>query len=406
MPTQKLTAKTIENAKAPKTGRTELWDSIVGGDAAVPGAFGLRVTSRGVKTWTIMYRLHGKQRRLRIGTFPAHGLSEAREMARDALLKVGRGIDPAEERKATQESLADPDTVEKVTANFILRYAKPKNRSWKETERVFDRYVLPRWGKRPIESVSSKDVHSLLDDIVDQGSPYMGNRVLATLSRFFNWCLERDLLVASPAAHIKPPAEEKARDRVLNNDEISTLWPVWESMGWPFGSIFKLLLITGQRRTEIATMRWSEVDLDNRLWTLPRKATKSDRLHEVPLTPLAIEILDATPRMGEFVFTTNGKTPVSGFSKAKIRCDEIADVKPWRIHDLRRTAATGLARLRIAPHVVEKILNHSSGTISGVAAIYNKHGYSEEKLAALTAWSRKLETIIRPTKNNVVKIHG
>jgi integrase len=327
-------------------------------------------------------------------------------MAREALRKVGRGVDPAEERKAAQEAATDPDTVAKVTAEFIQRYAKPKNRSWKETERIFERYVLPEWGKRPIENISRRDVIALLDSIMDQGSPYMANRVLANIRRFFNWCLERDILQATPVAKVKALAKEVSRDRILSDDEVRAVWRAWDAMGWPFGLAFKFLLVTGQRLNEVSTMRWSDANLENRLWTLPREFTKSDRLHEVPLSPLAVEILEAVPNMGEFVFTTNGKTPISGFSKAKKRCDDLSGVRQWRLHDLRRTAASGMARLSIAPHVVEKVLNHASGTISGVAAVYNRHGYTDEKRAALNTWARTLEGIIRPTEGNVIPLES
>ena len=399
MPAQKLTARTIENAKAPTEGRLELWDSLVRG-------FALRITDRGSKSWIVMYRLNGKQRRLTLGAYPAYPLGEAREMARETLNSVARGIDPAEEKKAARDAVPppEPEIVEKVVHEFIERHAKPKTRKWRETERMFEIYVLPKWGPRPIEAIARRDVNDLLDDIIDQGKPYSANKVLSHVRRFFNWCVERDILDATPVAKVKAPAKEVSRDRVLSDDELRSVWRAWDAMGWPFGQAFKLLLATGQRRDEVATMRWSDIDPQSRLWTLPRESTKSDRLHEVPLSPLAIEILEAVPKLGDYVFTTTGDRPISGFSKAKKRCDTLSAVSGWRLHDLRRTCASGMARLGIAPHVVEKVLNHASGTISGIAAVYNRHGYTEEKKAALNTWARALEAIIRPTDDKVIQL--
>lgn len=401
MPSQKLTARTIENAKAPASGRLEIWDTLVRG-------FGLRVTERGVKSWTLMYRVNGRQRRLNLGRYPAYNLADARELARDALRQVGRGIDPADERKAALEAAqaGESDTVEKMVRQFIERHAKAKTRRWRDTERMFELYVLPKWGKRPLASIARRDVIELLDDIMDQGKPYSANKVLSHVRRFFNWCVERDVLDATPVAKVKPPAKEVSRDRVLSDDELGAVWRACDTMGWPFGLALKFMLVTGQRRNEVSTLRWSDIDTERSVWTQPREATKSDRLHEVPLSLLAIEILEVVPKLGDYTFTTLGDRPISGFSKAKKRCDALSGVNGWRVHDLRRTCASGMARIGIAPHVVEKVLNHRTGQISGVAAIYNRHGYYEEKRAALNAWARAVEGILLHYDINVIPIRA
>lgn len=406
MPVQKLTAKTVANAKQPKSGRLEIWDSIIGGDPSLPGSFCLRVTDNGVKSWCVMYRIDGKQRRMTIGTYPAYDLAAARELARETLKKVGRGIDPAEERKAARAapSPAAPETVDMAVREFIEKYAKRNTRSWAETQGVFERYVLPAWGKRPLASITRRDTNDLLDDIVEQGKPYAANKTLRHVRKFFNWCLQKLKLEASPVAGVQLPAKEQSRDRILNDEEVRRIWDACDGMGWPFGPAFLLMLVTGQRRTEVACMRWSDIDIDSSVWTLPREATKSDRLHEVPLSLLALEILASVPKTGEYVFSTTGRTPISGYSKAKKRCDAQCGVTEWRLHDLRRTAASGMARLGIGPHIVEKVLNHSNGQISGVAAIYNRHGYSDEKRTALDAWARHVEGLIRPKTDNVVHL--
>jgi integrase len=434
MPTQKLTDKTIKNAKAPDAGRAMLWDSVVADETSLPGSFGLRVTANGVKSWIIMYRIEDtkrpgkvKQQYRKVGSYPSLSLAEARGAAREALKLAGQGIDPIKAKEAEKQEVAAIKSVREGVDVFIQRYAKQKNRSWEEVERVFKVYIVPKMGERPLPSITPTDIHDVLDALMDAGHPYMANRVFAHTRKFFNWCAERHWITEPPTKHISRPAEEQARDRILNNEEIERLWQGCDDLGWPFGPYFKLLLVTGQRRNEVAGMKWEHIDLSKKLWTLPKEETKAKRQHEVPLSPIAIEILEAAPQEGKYVFSTTGKTPISGFSKAKERCDKtIAENKlkaagkkkwmdkeleqylipAWRLHDIRRTVASGMAGIGIAPHVIEKVLNHSTGQISGVAAVYNRHTYLREKTDALSAWARALEAVIVSTVGTVVELHG
>jgi integrase len=184
------------------------------------------------------------------------------------------------------------------------------------------------------------------------------------------------------------PMKESARDRVLSDDEIGKLIAFAQSDGYPFGAIYQLLLLTGQRRGEVSAMRWSELDLNRRIWMIPSDRAKNGHAHEVPLSDFVLRILREVPRFlhSDFVFTTSGRSPVSGFGRAKRRYEHALGASDWRVHDLRRTAASGMARLGIPPHVIEKVLNHRTGIISGVAAIYNRYGYIEEKRDALGRW--------------------
>jgi integrase len=233
------------------------------------------------------------------------------------------------------------------------------------------------------------------------------------LKTLFRWALDEEFISSDPTVKVRKVVKEVARDRVLSDDEICLFWAGCDGMGWPFGPMFKTLLLTAQRRDEVSGMRWGELDLENRAWTIPRERAKNDRAHEMHLSELAIEIIGALPKMGssEFVFTTTGRTPVSGYSRSKETLDrhmrKLAGetmVGKWILHDLRRTAATGMARLNIAPHVVDRILNHVSGTIRGVAAVYNRHAYLEERKAALEAWGRYVEGLVRPALANVVRL--
>ncbi len=286
------------------------------------------------------------------------------------------------------------------------KHARRKTRRWQGTQQVFDHDVLPRWGTRQIASITRRDVLDLIDTMVERGSPVMANAVLATVRKMFNWAIERDIVDASPVAGVKPPTKVEQRDRVLDDNEIRDVWSACDGLGHPFGAMFKFLLVTAQRRGEVATMRWSDVDLDNAVWTLPRERTKADRAHQVPLPPQAVSILQGLPRFdGDYIFTTRGHRPASGFSKAKTRLDALSAVSGWRLHDLRRTAASGMARLGTPINVLAKVLNHaSSGAHGGVTAIYNRYGYEVEKRQALEAWSLHLEGLILSGADIVVEI--
>jgi integrase len=428
-----LTARAVENWKPDPTKRQEIPDTLVTGLYLV-------VTERGAKSWAVRYRHTGKPRKFTLGQYPALQLGEAREMAREALVKVAKGMDPAGEKAAASEAetaareaaeRAQRDRFEVVADLFFERYLKPNNRSADESKRVIDRILLPAWGTRSVHEITRRDVIELLDGIVDRGSPIMANRVLALVRKLFNWCIERGILEASPVSGIKAPGKEESRDRVLSDDELVEVMTAADSIGWPFGPVVKLLVLTAQRRDEVAGMRWADLDLDRAVWTIPASVAKNNKIHEVPLAPAAVAILKEMPRVGrgEFVFSTTGRTAVSGFSKAKEKVDSTilearrkaagkaageagADLDTthplphWTLHDLRRTAASGMARLNIPPHVVEKLLNHVSGTIKGVAAVYNRHEYYEERRRALEAWANKVESLTQPAGSNVVALRG
>jgi len=279
------------------------------------------------------------------------------------------------------------------------------------------------WRGRPIAGISRRDVIDLVDGIIARGVGIQANRTLARLRALFNWAVEKDRISASPADRLKLPIKERARNRVLTDEEIRWFWQPCGEIGWPFGPLFLLLLLTAQRRDEVGGMRWSEVDVDKQIWTLPRQRAKGDREHEVHLSDAAVDVLRSLPRIASnsigqdgLVFTTNGRTSVSGFGNAKRRLDlimaearrqslglsERTKIPDWRLHDLRRTAATGMARLNFPPHVVDKVLNHVSVTIRGVAAVYNRFEYLEERRDALEGWGRYIGTIVTPTEANIV----
>ena len=393
----KLTAAAVEKLKAPTAGRAEYFDT------TFPG-FGVRITDKGRKTFIVFYRFGGRQRRLTLGTYPALSLAEARKKASSALQSVEAGSDPADAK--ADAKARRPDTVENVVADFIERHAKRRNKGWKPVEQLFANHVTPRWKGRDIRTIERRDVIRLLDEMVDAGNTTQANRVLANVRKFFNWCVEREIVVTSPAAGVKPPTREKPRERALSEHEIRALWEAFDNLETPFGPLFKFMLMTAQRRGECAEIRWCDVDLDAALWTIPD--TKNGKSHEVPLPHQAVTLLREMPRFagGDYVFTTTfGARPVSGFGKPKDHAarlsgvgvpngtDADTDAPPsddWRLHDLRRSAATGMAHLGVPVDHISRVLNHAQ---SSVTAIYDKHSYLEAKRTALQTWNDALERV-------------
>jgi integrase len=385
-------------------------------DGKIAGLY-LVVQPSGAKSWALRYRVAGKPTKLTIGPYPSVDLAVARRRAQEALGEVAGGKDPSGAKKAAREARkaenSTADRVETVAALFVERSAKRKaGPLWaREVERLLNVEIIPKIGSKRLGEVTRADVHALLDGIVDRGSPYTANRTLAVLRRMCNWAIERGIIANSPVEKIKPPGAETARDRVLSNDEVRLAWGAFEALGWPFGDIAKLLLLTGARRDEVAEARWTELDLPAKTLTIAKERSKNGIAHEIPLSDAAVLIFDRLPRIGDEkggpIFTTTGKTPVSGWSRAKEQLDKAIGVPipPWVLHDLRRTAASGMAGIGIAPHVVEAALNHKSGSIKGIAAVYNRYNYAAEKRQALEAWARRLSAIVTASEaTNVVSI--
>lgn len=409
-----LTVAAIERTK-PGKARQEVPDGHTRGLYYV-------VQPSGAGSWAYRYRFGGKPKKLTLGGFPAISLKTARELASDAASAVARGEDPAANKQAAKAAAKaharkEDDTIEKVVDAFVERYAKKQTResSWREAERILRREIVGPWKGRRLGEISRVDVHGLVDPIVER-APILANRTLAALRRLCGWAVERGIIQHSPCEKVRAPVAEHSRDRVLTDDEIRLAWCAFEAAGWPFGPLAKLLLVTAARRDEVASMSWQEVDLAARTWVIPKERVKNGIAHEIPLSDAAIRILDSLPRIGGSVgpiFTTNGRTAVSGFSKFKAQVDAAilaamgAGVEPperWTLHDLRRTAASGMAGLGVPPHHIEAVLNHRGGIIKGVAAIYNRYSYSAEKRSALDSWGQALDAILSGRADKVVEL--
>ena len=395
-----LTTRAVETTK-PGQERREI------PDRHMPGLY-LVVQPSGAKSWAVRYRHAGTPRKHTLGAYPAIDLKAARDLASKALRAVAEGRDPGREK--IQERAAKPDTVETVARQFIERHCKRSNRprTARETQRLLDLHVLPHWRTRLTREITRRDVLDLLDRIVDVGKPIAANRTFSAVRKMFNWAVARDIITASPCAGVKPPTAERSRDRVLSDSELRDVWHAANKVGGPFGALVQLLIVTGQRRDEVAQMRWAEIDLDGRLWTLAPARVKNDQPHDVPLSDSAIAILQVLPRIGnEYVLTTNGEAPSSNYAKNKRRLDALLpdDMPPWRLHDLRRTAASGMARLGVNLPIIEKVLNHSSGSFAGIVGVYQKHTFADEKRQALQNWGAFVDELVSGRSHrNVVRL--
>jgi integrase len=289
--------------------------------------------------------------------------------------------------------------------------------------------LVDKWGDRAVRDIDDHDIWSIVQDAKERGIPGLEARnknrsearaghLFSALSSMFGWLRRERRVTANPCREMDRPAASAKRDRYLDKHEIRYFWKATESVGEPFGTIFKLLLLSGQRLNEVAGMRWSELsDEDGAIWNLPGKRTKNGLAHTVPLPTAARELIAAAPRKkgADLVFTTTGTTPVSGWSRVKRRLDAAvlalakergkATVPPWRLHDLRRTAVTSMGELGIAPHVIELVVNHVSGHRAGIAGTYNKSELLPERKAALERWAAHVKGLVNGTADNVVSLH-
>ncbi|MFL9499250.1 tyrosine-type recombinase/integrase [Rhodopseudomonas palustris] len=392
---QVLTNKMLENVK-PKATRYEIGDGKVAG-------LRLAVHPSGAMSWVLRYEFRGRARKLTIGKLEDVPLASARRIAAQHRLKIAAGGDPAAEkiearREAVAAKLAVATTVEAAYGDYgvdHLAHLKPSTRAM--VEDIFDRFIVPGIGRKALDDVTPEDIKALSAGPLRRNQYNTANRIFVVVRAFFNWCRAGLLTRNNPTDGLKKPKPDRQRDRVLADSEIVGFWNGCTEIGYPFGPAMKLLLITLTRRGEIEEATWPEFDLDAATWTIPSKRTKNSRSHVIHLTPLAIRILKDLPRFAgrqKFLFTTDGTKPAANWAYAKSRLEPyMPGSPPWVIHDLRRTGATGLARLGVPIHVTERILNHVSGTLGGLVGVYQIHGYEQERKEALEKWSAYIELL-------------
>ena len=413
--TKAFTPKTIEAIKPDPAKRIEKPD---------PGLQGLYLVTQpsGAKSWALRYRFGGKPAKLTLGRWPLMGLADARAAASEAIEKIERGKNPSAEKKATKAArleaqLSDRDKIKTLIGQFDKRHLS-NLKSGAVVRRELERHVVSQWGERDIQEIAKRDVIDLLDGIADSGRVVTANRVRAYLNKFLNWCVERDILPSNPAVGVKPVAKEVSRDRVLSDAEIRWFWKACEKLGQPWGPLGQMLLLTGQRLGEVAQM--TDAEIDGTTWHLASDRTKNGRAHDVPLSDAACGVLAGVQRIkgpSGYIHSTTGKSPVSGFHKGRFHiaeqmeavaseeAGERVEIPAWTFHDLRRTAATGMARLGIPVRVTEAVLNHVSGTGGGIVAVYQKYDFADEKRAALDAWGRHVLALVEGREaDNVVTL--
>jgi len=274
------------------------------------------------------------------------------------------------------------DRVEGLLETFISQRLS-QNRSGGEIARLLRREIGKVWTGKSIHEISKRDIVQVISAIEQRGARIAANKTLKSIKTFLRWCVGRALLDQSPAEGVPLPAKEVARDRVLDDQELAQVILAARKIGGPYGSIVELLALTGQRREEVASLQWEELDLAQKIWTVPKSRTKNAKEHIVHLSEQSMVLLKRACQFGPYVFSVLGTKPFQEFSRAKRQLDQLSGVTGWRLHDLRRTCVSGMARLGIAPHVADKILNHQAGTISGVAAVYQRHEFLAERRAAL-----------------------
>jgi integrase len=361
-------------------------------DAVVPG-LSLRITPNGVKSWTALYRHRGRLRRLTLGDATAIPLAEARTRAKDAIRDASNGADPAADKQAHRQA----ETIADLVADYLEKHAKRKKRSWREDARILTTYVLPTWKHRAIADIRRRDVRDLLDPIAER-APVMANRALACVRKMLAFAVDREWIEANPAARMARPGAEHARTRVLSDEEIRQLWASWSRLPSAMAAFYQLRLVTAQRGGEVASMRWRDVDVAAGWWTIPSERSKNTLPHRVPSTPMAITILSAL--QGEAQDAPD-RYVLDGARGRRQHSEAAASfpVPDFRGHDLRRTAASLMAGGGVPRLTISKILNHVE---TGVTAIYDRHSYDAEKLAALTWWAAKLTVILEQRDRRAV----
>jgi integrase len=425
-----LTAKSVENEKA-----TEKRKEIP--DAGVPGLL-LIVQPSGDKAWTYRYRFGGVRKRLALGKFPIVSLAQARDMVRAAALKLSEGVDPGEIAAApAPEPEKAEDLFEGVAEQFLRRHCRPNHspRYLEETARMFGfrpveegfvrsayaRSFCSKWGALRVSALTHRALQDFLDDVVDAGSPILANSMHAALRVFFKWCKGRGIIETNPFLEIRQPAKKRIGQRILTDAELRALWRTADKLGYPKGSAYKALILSGQRRNIVALAHVAHIDRQGGLWTIPddQEGAKGSG-HVLPITAALAAVLDESQGSAPYIFsTTGGKRPLTMGSKIKSQIDALmlaelrteaeergedpgaVTLKDWDNHDIRRTMRTRLSALPVPEGdiVRELVIGHRQKLLH---QIYDKHLYLDEKRIALDLWAAKLESIVNPQIGKVV----
>jgi len=389
-------------------------------DPAVPG-LAIRVQPSGYKSFmygTRYPRDHGAFRRRELGRVGKMSLEDARSKARAWAKLIAAGVDPRddEERLARVAQIAAGNTFTAVAEAYMARRLRGQRKAAR-TEREIRKELIAVWGPRPITDITRRDVTNLIDAIIDRPtvkrktSGAYARNIFGHVKLLFDWAINRDygLGESSPVDRLKPMdliGAKKVRLRVLDDDELRAVWNASASLGYPFGPVIRMLMLTGARLSEVTGSSWSEFNFDMATWTIPAARFKMDAIHIVPMSDDLVALLEDVPRWtrGDYLFTTTeGLKPVSFQTKVKARLDQRANVEGWTLHDIRRTVRTRLSELRVPEPIAEMVIGHSK---KGLARVYNQHRYIDEMREALAAWATRLRPIVDPPPDNVVPINN
>lgn len=379
LPNVKLTEVSVRHLEPPKTGQVTYWDTTL-------PSFGLRLNAGGTKTWTIMRGLD--RRRISIGRYPLVGIAVAREQAKKLLAEV-----------VLSRNVAPPITLDELTEQF-LKASKLRNkpRTTVDYQRLLTRHLLPTLARRKVGDLHAREITAIIERMSD--TPSEANHALTAIKALLNFAVRRHHITHSPCHAMPLPSRRNSRERVLDNEELAKVFHSATELGYPFGHIVRLCILTGQRRGEIGLLKWSYINTDERKIVLPSSIVKNNREHSFPYGDMVADVLAELPKGKGFLFPAAAPTGdvFNGWAKHKKALDALAPLSHWTLHDLRRSFATQLASLGIAPHVIERQINHASGTISGVAAIYNRFTYLPEMRAAISVYEAHLRNLLTLAK--------
>jgi integrase len=395
----KLNEHVVGSLEAPESGNRVYYfpDAVLQGVKA-PRGFGVRVTAAGARSFVLNYRVAHVERRFTIGQWPDWTVLKAVREGRTLRQRVDRGEDPLDERR--EIVAASADTLQAICGEYLRREGRRlRSAHWREV--VLKRLVYPKLGDQPIGEIKRTDIVRLLDRIEDENGPTMADRTLAVVRKIMNWHASRSDEFRSPIvrgmARTRP--QERARSRTLSDAELRTVWQAAKTPAGPFAAFAQFLLLTGARRAEAAEMTWNE--LDGADWALPaaRNKTKVDLVR--PLSKAALAVLPEKIEGCDFVFTTDGRTPISGFSKFKRALDNASGISGWTLHDLRRTARSLMSRAGVSSDHAERCLGH---VMPGVRGTYDRHEYHTEKQRAYEALAAEISRILNPARANVTPL--
>ena len=377
-----LTDLAIERLRTPKSGQTEIFD------LGYPG-LALRIGYGGAKSFTLFYRHGDKLHRQTLGRWPETTLAAAREAWRRTREAVARGEDPSPKNGKPNGS-----AFEVVAEEWLRRDVGTNSRvsTARQIARLIEHDAIPAWRGRSVDSIARHEIIRLIDGVIDRGSPAMAVRLHAELRRLFKWCHKRGIIAVDPAAGLdEKPAKIESRDRVLTDTELVHIWHASEGL---YGYMYKLLILTGLRREQIGRLRWSEIRGDE--LHLEGERTKNGEPFILPLSAAARATLSAVPRTSdEYVFSVDGQSHANSWYRAKLATDSASGISDWRVHDFRRTLATGMQRLGIEERVVEACLGHTAGRRKGIVRVYQRHDFASEKRQALEAWGAHVLSLVK-----------